>query len=222
MRILAIEFSTERRSVAVINPSEEAISATAWEDIDPASRRIAALSLVEQALRDAKVEREGIDCIAIGLGPGSYTGIRSAIALAQGWQLGRTINVLGISSGECLAARAQKEKMYGRINIVIDAQRQEFYLAGYAIAKTDYREVEPLHIATFNEVQTHHAAGELIVGPQVSRYFPRSRLLFPDAAALGGLAFDRTDFISGENLEPIYLREISFVKAPLSRRKKEI
>jgi len=36
------------------------------------------------ALKQAGLEREAIDCIAVGLGPGSYTGIRSAIALAQG------------------------------------------------------------------------------------------------------------------------------------------
>ena len=48
-----------------------------------------ALGLVEEALRQAQLDREQIECLAIGLGPGSYTGIRSAIALAQGWQLAR-------------------------------------------------------------------------------------------------------------------------------------
>ena len=61
------------------------------------------LALVERALAQANCRREEIAVVAVGLGPGSYTGIRSAIALAQGWQLGRGVKTLGISSVECLA-----------------------------------------------------------------------------------------------------------------------
>ena len=72
--------------------------------------------------------------IAVGLGPGSYTGIRVAISMAQGWQLARGVKLLGVSSAECLAAQAQAEKIFGRVNVVIDAQRNEFYLATYEIS----------------------------------------------------------------------------------------
>ena len=50
---------------------------------------------------------EEIDCLAIGIGPGSYTGIRAAISIAQAWQLARSVNLLSISSVDCLAAAAQ-------------------------------------------------------------------------------------------------------------------
>ena len=49
--------------------------------------------------------------------------------MAQGWQLARGVKLLGVSSAECLAAQAQAEKIFGRVNVVIDAQRNEFYLA---------------------------------------------------------------------------------------------
>ena len=42
-------------------------------------------------------------------------------------------------------------------------------------------------------------------------------VVFPDAATLGKMAVEKGDFVSGERLEPIYLREASFVKAPLPR-----
>jgi len=64
--------------------------------------------------------------IAVGLGPGSYTGVRAAIALAQGWQLAREIKLLGVSSVEAIAVQAQAEKIFGRVNVVMDAQRNEF------------------------------------------------------------------------------------------------
>jgi hypothetical protein len=42
-------------------------------------------------------------------------------------------------------------------------------------------------------------------------------VLFPRAATLGHLARDRFDFVAGERLEPIYLRQPRFVKAPPPR-----
>src|SRR6185369_2187233 len=107
MKILALEFSSPQRSVAVcsvrkdesdespssplkgfgtriIRPSEGSVSEVVETT---ASNTMKSLSLVEATLKQAGLEREEIECLAIGLGPGSYTGIRVAIALAQGWQL---------------------------------------------------------------------------------------------------------------------------------------
>jgi tRNA threonylcarbamoyl adenosine modification protein YeaZ len=212
MKILALEFSSERRSVAI---SEEGqVRGRAQET---GAREGRALGLVESALREARLEREQLDCLAVGLGPGSYTGIRSAIALAQGWQLARGIKILGISSVECLAAQAQCERIFGRANIVIDAQRDELYLAGYEIGATDRREAEPLHLARSEEARARAEAGQLIIGPGVAKGFSAGRLLFPDAAMLCRLAAGRNDFVRAEELEPIYLRPTSFVKAPPPR-----
>jgi hypothetical protein len=43
------------------------------------------------------------------------------------------------------------------------------------------------------------------------------RALFPSAATVARLASGRTDFVSGDKLEPVYLRAVSFVKAPPPR-----
>src|SRR5438093_12137718 len=128
MKILALEFSTDHRSVAVVE--DDQVRGRARET---GTRERRALGLVESALREAGLEREQVECLAVGLGPGSYSGIRSAIALAQGWQLARGTKLIGISSVEGLAAQAQRERIFGRVNIVIDAQRNEFYLASYEI-----------------------------------------------------------------------------------------
>ena len=105
-----------------------------------------AFGLIEKVLAAAKISREEIEVIAVGLGPGSYTGIRAAIAVAQGWQLARGVKLLGVSSAECLAAQAQAEKIFGRVNVVIDAQRNEFYLATWEISEAERKEIEPLKI----------------------------------------------------------------------------
>src|SRR6185295_9862408 len=130
MKILALEFSSPQRSVAVIDGSAVSLSEV-FESLP--GKTMKPLSMVEEALRKAGLERERIECVAVGLGPGSYTGVRVAIALAQGWQLARDTKLLGISSAECIAAQAQADGFSGKACIVIDAQRDEFYIAVYEV-----------------------------------------------------------------------------------------
>ena len=207
MIVLALEFSSERRSVALARGG--AVLAEAVEQTGGRGTNV--FALVEKVLADAKILREEIEVLAVGLGPGSYTGIRAAIAVAQGWQLARGVKVLGVNSAEALAAQAQAEKIFGRVNVAIDAQRGEFYLATWEISATARREVAPLKIVAAAELQARLTAGEICVGPEMKT------VLLPAAAMVAQLAAGRSDFIAGEKLEPVYLRETTFVKAPPAR-----
>jgi tRNA A37 threonylcarbamoyladenosine modification protein TsaB len=118
---------------------------------------------------------------------------------------------------QCLAAQAQAGKIFGRVSVVIDAQRGEFYLATFEISGDGWREIEPLKIATLAEIQSRADAKEILMGPEVTKWFPNGRTIFPRAAVLAKLAVGRSDFLPGEKLEPVYLRETSFMKAPPRR-----
>ncbi|HLX95156.1 MAG TPA: tRNA (adenosine(37)-N6)-threonylcarbamoyltransferase complex dimerization subunit type 1 TsaB [Verrucomicrobiae bacterium] len=211
MTILALEFSSAQRSAAVVHRGGHPhISA---EAVETGTGGTNAFRLIERVLAEAKVEREQIEVLAVGLGPGSYAGVRVAISIAQGWQLARGVKLLGISSSECLAAQARVDKNFDRVNVVIDAQRNEFYLASYEISPEGSTEIEPLRIVSLTELQSRARAGGIWVGPEVTRWLPGGQILFPAAAALGRLAARRSDFVGGGNLSPIYLRETNFVKA---------
>lgn len=213
MKILALEFSSSQRSVAVVRRDE---SRAVSEIVD--SGVGSPLAMIDEALREAALEREQIDCIAVGIGPGSYTGIRVAISLAQGWQLARVaVKTLGVSSVETIAAQAQTEGITGRVSVLINAQRDEFYVASYELAPNVRREIEPLKIITSTAARQLAQTGHTIIGPEISRSFPTGKTIFPRAATLGALALTHNDFVPGEKLEPIYLRETKFVKAPPPR-----
>jgi tRNA threonylcarbamoyl adenosine modification protein YeaZ len=214
MKILALEFSTAQRSVAVVQGGATGTQ-SASEVIETGTRASRTVEMIDDALKEAKLEREQIDCLAVGIGPGSYVGIRSAISLAQGWQLVRPIKLLAVSTVECLAAQAQGEGWFGRVDVIVDAQRGEFYQAGYELTPDSRREVSPLRLASRAEVEASNAA--ILTGPDITRWFANGRILIPRAAMIGQLAWGRTDFIAGEEMTPIYLREISFVKAPPAR-----
>ena len=226
MKILAIEFSSEQRSVALVEKTGSE-NCRVLGAVSDSTRQAAALSLVENVLGESKTEREQIEVVAVGIGPGSYNGIRAAIALAQGWQLASAgkVKLLGISSAECLARVAQRQIQNSKFKIensnktrvIIDAQRNEVYSAVYEISAEEIREIKSLCIAPIGELAGGLQPGEIIVGSEVKRWFEEGVRLFPEAAMLGEIAASRSNFVSSEKLEPIYLRESSFVKAPAPR-----
>lgn len=213
MKILAFDFSSAQRSVAV------ACNGTHVREVIETAKgnAMAPFALIETALADANVTRREIERIVVGLGPGSYTGIRAGIAMAQGWQLARDVQLLGISSAEAIAVQAHEEGLRGSVTVVIDAQRGEFYLAVWELSDAGLCELEALHIASADKARAQEAAGQTIIGPEATRWFPAGKIIFPRAATLAKLALTRTDFIHGADLEPIYLRETNFAKAPPPR-----
>ena len=215
MKILALEFTSPQRSVAVVQGQWERPPERLGEAVETGAVNI--FAMISDALQQAELEREQIECLAVGLGPGSYTGIRAAISVAQGWQLARAIKVLGLGSVECLAWQAKEAGVTGRIQVTIDAQRNEFYLAGYSLDGDQPLEVEPLRLVSQEQVREIARAGVAVIATQALPSCPEARILYPRASVLGRLALGRTDFVPAERLEPIYLRQTSFVKAPPAR-----
>ncbi len=207
MKILSLEFSSTRRSVAVFDG--EKVSASRWTD----EREEGPFSLIEEALTEANCARGDIECLAIGSGPGSYTGIRSAIAIAQGWQLAAGVKLCGVSSVHAIARQAKATGLSGGFAVLIDAQRGEFYCAQYDAGEETLRELSPLRIVKPATVDDLQAAGISLIGPDPRVVGYGGSVVWPDAAAVAELAAACLEFVAGEKLEPIYLREIAFVKA---------
>ena len=204
--ILALEFSSNRRSVAIAD-GKDVLARVETDDVKKPP-----LTLIDETLKKAGLNRAAIETISIGIGPGSYTGIRSAIATAQGWQLARNINLLPIPSVEILAASAAANDQRGEIHFIIDAQRHEFYHTTWKLTEDNQSQTTPLNIITAT------VAAELKAFGPDSAGLPSCESLFPDAAILAQLAAGRTDFQPGEIIEPIYLRPIEFTKAPPLRQ----
>ena len=200
-----------RRGVAIVE-GDRVLGLAEAEGLTPGP-----FALIEAALREAGLEREQIEGIVVGLGPGSYTGVRSAIATAQGWQLALGVKLLGASSAEVLAATARAMGLRGRVAVVIDALRGEFYSASYEVTADGCRETNPLRLLTQTALEALIASGEQPVCPDAKCPIAGVTRLLPAAAELGRLAAARSDFQPGEKLEPIYLRETTFVKAPPPR-----
>src|SRR5207244_3013116 len=161
---LALDFSTLRRSAAVVDENGNVLSSITQE----AQRSGSPFPLISQAL--ASLQPAQIDAIAVGLGPGSYTGIRSSLAIAQGWNLARNTPAAGISSAEAIAFAAFDSGLRGQAEVVIDAQRGEVYSAIYNL--TDFSLVRPLTILPKPETST-------LIGPEAQRWSEEAIIVEP-------------------------------------------
>jgi tRNA threonylcarbamoyladenosine biosynthesis protein TsaB len=217
MKILAIDFSSVARSVAVaeFEPRTRALRRFGLSEAE--DRSSDAIALTQAALGQAELNPGEITGLAVGLGPGSYTGIRAGLAFARGWQLGREIPIAGIGGVEVLIELAARDHLTGFWNVIIDAQRGEFYLAGFELEPGSVSAREPLRIVSRTEVDERAARGERFLGPEADRQVSGGRRARPSALVLAELAARRSGGDAGDSLEPIYLRATQFVKAPPAR-----
>jgi len=99
MNLLAIETATEACSVALIHGDE----LIARSEIAPRRHTELVLPMADQLLAEAGIGRHALDAIAVGRGPGAFTGVRLAIAIAQGIALALDRPVVGVSTLAALA-----------------------------------------------------------------------------------------------------------------------
>ena len=118
-KVLAIDTSTSRTSVAIIEGAKVLYSgfrdgATAHGPSLPA--------LVQEALAVSDVDE-----VVVGMGPGTFTGLRVGIAFAQSFALARQIPVRGVCSLDAIATQIQEADFI----VTVDARRKEVYWARY-------------------------------------------------------------------------------------------
>jgi tRNA threonylcarbamoyl adenosine modification protein YeaZ len=207
VKILALEFSTPRRSVAVA--VDGVVVGTAMEQ---GTRETHAFALIQEALQGT-ISRNDIECVAVGTGPGSYAGTRIAIAIAQGWHVARGVKLLAVSSADAVAAQAQERGWRGPLHLMIDAQRKELHCSEYSLTPNGWEITKGFHLMSPSESRP---SGHHYVRFDVLEH-ENEQCLLPEAATIARLASRRADFVTPPELQPIYLRKAEFVKAPPPR-----
>ncbi len=124
-RILALDTATEACSVAVLDGDR--VYASFELCARDHTRRI--LPLVQQLLAVAGLTLHQMDALAFGCGPGSFTGVRIGVGIAQGLALGADLPVIGISTLQTMAQSAWRLQQSEQVLAAIDARMGEVYWA---------------------------------------------------------------------------------------------
>lgn len=201
MTTLAIETSTHQGSVAVLHEGQLLFSESCGAGRSHSSLLFAVL---ERALKTVP-EGKGIDQLAVGLGPGSYAGVRIAISAATGYALATGVKLVGLPSIVALSE--------GDYVAVGDARRESFYFALIRNGEC----VEGPRLLSAEELAQRLAdcplpvfASEEIPGLEPA---DRVQLRYPSAERLALLAAEGRSILMRENLEPIYLRDPHITKS---------
>jgi tRNA threonylcarbamoyladenosine biosynthesis protein TsaB len=134
LNILALETSSQHCSVA-LQAGKQLYSR---EDNSALSHSRSLLSLIDQVLKDADLALSDLNAIAVARGPGSFTGLRIGIAVAQGLAFGQQLPIVPVSSLALVAANTadfcrDKSIAAERVLATMDARMGEIYCAWYDI-----------------------------------------------------------------------------------------
>ncbi|CZY06338.1 TPA: tRNA (adenosine(37)-N6)-threonylcarbamoyltransferase complex dimerization subunit type 1 TsaB [Enterobacter hormaechei subsp. hoffmannii] len=127
MRILAIDTATEACSVALWN---DGTTFAHFEEC-PREHTQRILPLVKTILTEGNNALTDLDALAYGRGPGSFTGVRIGIGIAQGLALGADLPMIGVSTLATMAQGAWRMTGASRVLAAIDARMGEVYWAEY-------------------------------------------------------------------------------------------
>lgn len=126
-RILAIDTATEACSVALWNNGEK----HALFEICPREHTQRILPMVQQILAESSVSLNQLDALAFGRGPGSFTGVRIGIGIAQGLAMGADLPMIGVSTLATMAQGAFRQMGATQVLAAIDARMGEVYWGQY-------------------------------------------------------------------------------------------
>lgn len=100
------------------------------------------LPRVDALLAERGVARDELACVVVGRGPGSFTGVRIAMATAKGIASALGLGLVGVSSLDAVAWNAQAAGVRGHLAVVADAMRKEVYPVRYLLTEEDAQRLE--------------------------------------------------------------------------------
>jgi tRNA threonylcarbamoyladenosine biosynthesis protein TsaB len=220
MITLAIDTSTAVGSVALLRDEKPLAEQTFARA--PAEDRL--FHTIQQVLAGQKIAPRDVELFAIGIGPGSFTGIRAGIAAIKGLALpiARPIKAAGSFDALALTAVPRMPRDCQQMCVLCDARRDEIYFALYDTAG---KPTGVCQIGTLESIADEIHNPIWFVSPEIERYRDAIAGLFggfatiyptpiyPSAAALGRLAvqtFRAAGNCGDTRIEPLYLRAPSY------------
>ncbi len=232
LKLLAVDTATENCSVALCMGDE----VIARCESVPREHTTRILPLVDSLLAEAGLSLHQLDGLAFGRGPGSFTGVRIGIGIAQGLAFGADLPLLGISTLAAMAEQVYRKEQGTQVISAIDARMNEIYIGGYSRQPNgdwngfiDETVISPERFMMPDGI-SHllHTAGtgweaypdliNRLSHTPMSCKLKQTKVLYPEAQdmlVLAKHAYLRGEQLAPENASPVYLRDtVTWKKLP--------
>lgn len=220
MYILHIETATKNCSVAV-SKYNEVLCCKEFADTGYAHAEMLHV-FIEDALQEAQITPNDLSAIAVGSGPGSYTGLRIGVSAAKGLCYALQIPLIAVDTLEILAQQV-KNISSGFIVPMIDARRMEVYSAVFDSNKTKIRETqaEILSENSFENIEDKiYCIGDSNEKAKAvltqDKFVFLDQFVYPsakDMVALAYLKFENKQWEDVAYYEPFYLKDFIALKS---------
>ncbi len=150
MRALALDTASTQTVLALADLDEVSGEATLLASCQVDAPRQANQVLLARAallLEEAGLVTGDVDAVAVGRGPGLFTGVRIGVATAKGIACGLGVALYGVSTLDSVAWRAWRAGVRGRLGVVADAMRKEVYPVRYELDDAGITRLDPDTVA---------------------------------------------------------------------------
>ncbi len=228
MNFLAIDASTEACSVAIKYQDK------VFSDFElcPQSHSLVLLPMIDRLLTAAGCKLNDFSALIYGRGPGSFTGVRIGIGVAQGLAFSAELPTIGVSTMQTMAQQALDEGLENDVLVAIDARMSEVYSAHYIKNNQGFAQLIGTEVVTppikFQQALDLPADGTFFNAGTGWDAYPEQlsdfrcnkeiNVLYPNAKhmlALGQKAFEQGEALPAEQAQPVYVRDtVSWKKLP--------
>ncbi|GLO60291.1 tRNA threonylcarbamoyladenosine biosynthesis protein TsaB [Vibrio sp. MACH09] len=227
-KILALDTSTENCSVALL------VGNTCYtrSEVSPRGHTQKILPMVDEVLSEAGLTLNDVDALAFGRGPGSFTGVRIGIGIAQGLAFGADLPMIGVSTLKTMAQATYRKQAKASVACAIDARMSEVYWGRYQrqesgdwIAIDEECVIAPENLlsqvesddVTWTQAGTGWQAYQQSL-ESLAISVEEGDVLYPEAEDIAFLAqfeLQKGNTVTAEQASPVYLRDkVAWKKLP--------
>ncbi|MGD8957568.1 MAG: tRNA (adenosine(37)-N6)-threonylcarbamoyltransferase complex dimerization subunit type 1 TsaB [Chromatiaceae bacterium] len=218
MKLLAIDTTEDACSAALLIDTE----VTERFELAPRRHSEILLPMMDGLLRAAGLRLGDLDALAFARGPGSFTGVRIAVSVAQGAAFGAQLPVVPVSSLQALAQGVRREHAVSAVLIALDARMHEVYWGGYRADPAGIMRTAIAECVSRPQQVPPPGDGDWVAAgsgwgayaePLARRCGGVSRMLgsvsvhAQDVASVGAVLFAEGAAVPAELAQPVYLRD---------------
>lgn len=171
--ILAFDTANEVIAIGIghLLPENRSIRVIATREIQ--ARRASNTKLlpnIDEMMRSFSLSRDDLACVCVGRGPGSFTGVRIAMATAKGIASALGIALVGVSSQDAVAYNSWRSGGRGRLLVLGDAMRKEVYPATYELTDEGIKRLDGDTVIKADRFAASGESADMVSGDALFKY----------------------------------------------------